>query len=144
MNSNRRALPIVLVLAFHLPAACGGVRTDKLDLRGNSRLQSESRPARVKSLGLLPASAPNGVGAFVFNNNLSTAGNAGADWVAPGSWCGQGGFLIAGDFNGDGKVDLLCNSYADGTSYFAYASNNGLFNFANIALIPGKMLRCHP
>jgi hypothetical protein len=49
-------------------------------------------------------------------------------WSFPQRLCGQnGGVIYVGDFNGDGRDDLLCHDKADGMWFTALATANGTF-----------------
>ncbi|WXH31973.1 hypothetical protein WA016_05953 [Myxococcus stipitatus] len=38
-------------------------------------------------------------------------------------WCHHSGSqLLTGDFNGDGRADLLCHDVSSGTKWFAYST----------------------
>lgn len=59
------------------------------------------------------------------------------DWVRNGDWCIRGGrTLHPGDFNADGRADLLCHSAVDGFNatgrkWIDYSNSNGHFNGTN-------------
>ncbi|MDH5546092.1 MAG: FG-GAP-like repeat-containing protein [Gammaproteobacteria bacterium] len=51
----------------------------------------------------------------------------GTDWSRAANWCGgTTAKLIIGDYNGDGRDDMLCHSSA-GNKYIDYANNSGQF-----------------
>jgi hypothetical protein len=53
----------------------------------------------------------------------------GTDWEAPLNWCSHaGGELHIGDFNGDGRDDMLCHDTSTGHKWVARARGNGRFN----------------
>ncbi|EDM79492.1 putative secreted esterase [Plesiocystis pacifica SIR-1] len=51
---------------------------------------------------------------------------AGTDYVSQHYWCGGDQKLMVGDFNGDGRDDLLCHDA--GNKYIDFADQNGHFN----------------
>ncbi|PIK61579.1 hypothetical protein BSL78_01504 [Apostichopus japonicus] len=48
-------------------------------------------------------------------------------WERDLKWCRSGAQLYEGDFNGDGKTDLLCHRTTDGYKWIAFADSNGQF-----------------
>ena len=53
----------------------------------------------------------------------------GTDWHRNAYWCSHnGGALYVGDFNGDGREDLLCHDKNTGYKWVDYADSNGHFN----------------
>lgn len=54
---------------------------------------------------------------------------AGSDWSRTnGSWCGwEGARVFKGDFNRDGRTDLLCHDVATGKKWIDYADASGRF-----------------
>lgn len=58
----------------------------------------------------------------------STGAFDGTDWTTTSSFCGHTtGRLFVGDFNGDGRSDLLCHDAASGYKWIDYASTTGAF-----------------
>ncbi len=59
----------------------------------------------------------------------STSHFDGTDFSAAGSWCAATSTrrVFTGDFNGDGRTDLLCLDVASGSEYIDYASASGQF-----------------
>ncbi|MBL9004209.1 MAG: VCBS repeat-containing protein [Myxococcales bacterium] len=56
----------------------------------------------------------------------------GTNWEADMNWCSQAnGRLHTGDFNGDGRTDLLCHDVGDGHKWIAYANSVGQFTGTN-------------
>ncbi|WP_342375159.1 VCBS repeat-containing protein [Myxococcus stipitatus] len=50
------------------------------------------------------------------------------DWYRPMGWCNHSGSqLHTGDFNGDGRADLLCHDTRNGDKWIAFAYPNGTF-----------------
>lgn len=50
-------------------------------------------------------------------------------WADPTQWCySSNARLLTGDFNGDGRTDLLCHAVSDGYKWIALADANGRFN----------------
>jgi hypothetical protein len=59
---------------------------------------------------------------------ISAYGFAGTDWRGAANWCHHAGSeLHVGDFNGDGRDDLLCHDVDDGYKWIDYADSNGRF-----------------
>ncbi len=53
----------------------------------------------------------------------------GTDWNRDGGWCrADSSELFKGDFNGDGRTDLLCHDNRGGTKWIDFADVNGQFN----------------
>lgn len=48
-------------------------------------------------------------------------------WERDLRWCNGGNQLFEGDFNGDGKTDLLCHKPSDGYKWITFANSNGQF-----------------
>jgi hypothetical protein len=63
----------------------------------------------------------------------NTAGEFGlGDWYRNGNWCGHAAArLFVGDFNGDGRDDLLCHDTGSGKKWIDFADANGQFNGTN-------------
>lgn len=59
----------------------------------------------------------------------STTGTyAGTDWSTSAAWCNHNtAQLFVGDFNGDGKDDILCHDVSSGYKWVDYASTTGTF-----------------
>lgn len=56
----------------------------------------------------------------------------GTDWSRSTAWCTHDvGRLYKGDFNGDGRGDLLCHDLANGNKWVDYADSNGGFDGTN-------------
>jgi hypothetical protein len=52
----------------------------------------------------------------------------GTDWYRATNWCGHSvGQLHMGDFNGDGRADLLCSDTSNGDKWIDYADGAGQF-----------------
>ena len=52
----------------------------------------------------------------------------GSDWSRDANWCSHAtARLFVGDFNGDGRDDMLCHDVADGRKWIDYAAANGTF-----------------
>lgn len=50
-------------------------------------------------------------------------------WYSSENWCtGPYGQLLAGDFNADGRADLLCHHTSTGQKWIAYATTGGTFS----------------
>ena len=60
----------------------------------------------------------------------STSGQfSGTNWERNANWCSHDtGRLFFGDFNGDGRDDMLCHDIASGYKWIDYASTSGQFN----------------
>lgn len=57
---------------------------------------------------------------------------SGTSWDAPMNWCNHStGSLLVGDFNGDGRSDLMCHDTASGYKWIAYATSSGNFTGTN-------------
>lgn len=53
----------------------------------------------------------------------------GTDWYRHGGWCAEAAHRIStGDFNGDGRDDLLCHDASDGRKWVDLASMSGEFH----------------
>lgn len=53
----------------------------------------------------------------------------GSDWSRAANWCSHAtGRLFVGDFNGDGRDDMLCHDVADGRKWIDFADASGQFN----------------
>jgi hypothetical protein len=62
----------------------------------------------------------------------SAAGSFATSWDWFSGWCSHSSArLMVGDFNGDGRSDLLCHDVANGNKWFQYADANGRFNSSN-------------
>jgi hypothetical protein len=58
----------------------------------------------------------------------ATFSNGQTDWQANLQWCGHSsGRLYTGDFNGDGRDDLLCHDVNNGYKWIAYAHGRNRF-----------------
>ncbi|MEQ8272095.1 MAG: FG-GAP-like repeat-containing protein [Deltaproteobacteria bacterium] len=56
-------------------------------------------------------------------------GFTGTDWSRDAQWCRTNGArLYIGDFNGDGRDDMLCHNVATGWKHIDYANSAGEFN----------------
>jgi hypothetical protein len=53
-----------------------------------------------------------------------------SDWETQSGWCGSTGYHFVGDFNGDGRDDLLCY-VPDSAMYIKYATADGTFAAAH-------------
>jgi hypothetical protein len=52
----------------------------------------------------------------------------GSDWSRDAQWCKHDSArLFKGDFDGDGRTDLMCHDIDDGFKWIDYANNNGRF-----------------
>jgi hypothetical protein len=49
----------------------------------------------------------------------------GTDWYLNAGWCGTGGKLLVGDFNGDNRDDVLCHNVWTGQKWIDYADFAG-------------------
>jgi hypothetical protein len=59
---------------------------------------------------------------------LATLSSGSTDWQAPLGWCaGAGRELHIGDFNRDGRDDMLCHDSNTGRKWIALARDNGRF-----------------
>ena len=70
----------------------------------------------------------------------NAAGQFGAhDWSAANNWCNAGTNrrLHVGDFNADGRADLLCHDLVSGDEYIDYASATGTFGGTDWSLAAG-------
>jgi hypothetical protein len=60
----------------------------------------------------------------------STSGQfGGTNWSSAAGWCNSGSSrrLHVGDFNGDGRDDILCHDLVNGSEWIDYASTSGQF-----------------
>lgn len=56
----------------------------------------------------------------------------GTNWHRNMRWCSHGGAqLLVGDFNGDGRTDILCHDKNSGYKWISYADRNGHFYRTN-------------
>lgn len=64
-------------------------------------------------------------------NNSGTFG--GTDWSSSSAWCTASDTrqLLIGDYNGDGRDDLLCYDFISGSQFIDYAGANGEFSGTN-------------
>lgn len=54
------------------------------------------------------------------------------NWSFGGNWCGHAsGQLFVGDFDANGRSDLLCHDSANGSKWVALANSGGTFTFSN-------------
>jgi hypothetical protein len=61
-------------------------------------------------------------------SNANSLGRfTGTSWESAMNWCGNGGRLFIGDFNGDDRDDLLCHRMSDGYKWIAHANSSGRF-----------------
>lgn len=59
-------------------------------------------------------------------------GYTGADWSANANWCeASGRKIVVGEFDGDGRSDLLCHDPSDGHRWIDYANDSGEFEGAD-------------
>ena len=57
---------------------------------------------------------------------------AGTNWSRDAQWCKHDSArLFKGDFDGDGRTDLLCHDIEDGRKWIDYANNSGEFTGTN-------------
>ncbi|HEY3494991.1 MAG TPA: FG-GAP-like repeat-containing protein [Polyangiaceae bacterium] len=62
----------------------------------------------------------------------------GTDWSSGANWCGHAnGRLSVGDFNGDGRDDLLCHDRANGDKWIDFANASGQFGGTDWSLAAG-------
>ncbi|WP_338864792.1 FG-GAP repeat protein [Myxococcus stipitatus] len=74
---------------------------------------------------LVVAGAGAAKGQFAVASSAETgSGFAGfVGWSIEMGWCHHSGSqLLTGDFNGDGRADLLCHDVSSGTKWFAYST----------------------
>jgi hypothetical protein len=64
-------------------------------------------------------------------NNSGTFG--GTDWSSSAAWCTASDTrqLLIGDYDGDGREDLLCYDFISGSQFIDYAGANGEFSGTN-------------
>lgn len=56
------------------------------------------------------------------------------DWYTWTAFCGVNGKLYRGDFNGDGRADLLCHELTTGTKRITFADTAGRFGGSPVAM----------
>ncbi len=62
----------------------------------------------------------------------------GTDWSAALGWCtGPNAQLFVGDFNSDGRDDMLCHDKANGNKWIAFANSSGNFEGTSRQWNPG-------
>ncbi|MFP2956776.1 FG-GAP-like repeat-containing protein [Myxococcus sp. 1LA] len=62
---------------------------------------------------------------WMLTNAAGQPGGAGVG-SAPGGWCNHAGTqLHVGDFNGDGRTDMLCHDSSNGNQWLAYTGSSG-------------------
>ena len=72
--------------------------------------------------------APAFPAAAVGQGVLATLSSGTTDWDAPLGWCNHAGAqLLLGDFNRDGRDDMLCHDRNTGHKWIARARGNGYF-----------------
>jgi hypothetical protein len=57
----------------------------------------------------------------------TNGGFTGTSWESDMGWCGTDAQLLLGDFNGDGRTDMLCHRLSDGHKWIAFAAVDGTF-----------------
>jgi hypothetical protein len=104
------------------------------DRRGNERLYKQSygdapRMADYNGDGrsdLLCHDVTNGTKWADYADGAGRFG--GSDWSRAANWCNHDAArLFTGDFNGDGRDDILCHDVANGTKWVDYADGSGQF-----------------
>jgi hypothetical protein len=71
---------------------------------------------------------PNGNKAIMRNADNWSAPFTGTTWSSAMNWCGHStGQLLIGDFNGDGRDDMLCHDTANGNKWVSLATTSGTF-----------------
>ncbi|MBX3229644.1 MAG: VCBS repeat-containing protein [Labilithrix sp.] len=109
-----------------------GANLSALDRRGTERLYGAKNGDRAK-LGdyngdgradLLCHDLENG---YKFIDYANASGQfQGGDWASAAAFCNHfSGRLFKGDFNGDGRQDLLCHDIGNGWKWIDYADTNG-------------------
>jgi hypothetical protein len=90
---------------------------------------------------LLCAYTPTGV-MTVATSNGDGSFSAQTGWMpASGPWC-EGGTVTLGDFNGDGKTDMLCVTSNGAPSQVAFSAGNGSFVIVQSAPFSGSSSWC--